>query len=84
MPDPEILSAKDINGLISHLIGTDTSLNAVLMDEEVFLITTEESEEQEVLLTQEDRTREELTKLLYEYAVNFGYTSDDFEDWRSQ
>ena len=75
------LTVSDINHLIEQLVGNDTPLQAVDRDDTVYLVHATGGATEYVRLDAIDRTREEMPRVLYEYAVHFGYTCDDFSDW---
>ena len=73
-----VLTVPEINNLIELLIADDAPLHAVEREGEVYLVN---PGDEDLPLDAENRTREELPKLLYDYAVHFGYTNDDFGEW---
>ena len=79
--NPKLLPVGDINNLIELLIGDDALLRASERDGKIYLRYLEEETYKEIKLDDQDRTREGMPMLLYEYAVYFGYTNDDFGEW---
>ena len=80
-PGDHTLTATDVNRLIELLIGDDTPLHAIEQNDEVYLLNRGEDVNEGTKLTNEDLTRQEMPKILYDYAVHFGYTNEDFGDF---
>lgn len=81
MTQPSLLTVEVINNLIEVLIGDDAQLCATERDGEIYLYYTDYDTPAEIKLDDEDRTRERMPPLLYEYAVWGGYTNEDYGDW---
>ena len=76
-----LLPVEEINNLIELLIGDDAQLHANERESKIYLRYPDEGTYKETQLDDEDRTREGMPRLLYEYAVFCGYTNDDFGEW---
>ena len=75
------LTIPDINNLIELLIGDDVPLCAVEHNSEVYLLNNGEGVDNGTKLEEDDLTRSGILQLLYAYAVHFGYTNEDFDEF---
>ena len=78
MPDisERKLTISDVNNLIELLIGDDVPIYAAQRTDGIYLVG-----QRDMKLSPEDLTRQEILKILYDYAVYAGYTNDDFSDF---